>query len=173
MTRPARSQTGPTRVVRVPRCRAMLGTRRCGRPVDHDPRCALSPLPEDRVRDVGHHHVLVDAGPRDVAVLVVAAEPGVEGGDLRVRRDRGGRGLWFSAAARSPSAAGRSRPVLIGWDQVRRLATDLGLELSEPRGPAAAPSSAPGWASERAGRSPPPRRSAEAQLRADRARSSS
>ena len=120
-----------TALARVPRCRGPVGRwGRCARPIDHPVGCAAAPAEGDAVRSVGTDHVLVVVSPADRPTLV-AGEDGAAGGRALVRRDDHARGLWLEVGA-APGQKKR-HPVLLRWDQVRRLAADLGIELAEHR----------------------------------------
>jgi len=118
-----------TSLVRVPRCRGPVGRwGRCARPIDHPVGCAAHPAEGDAVRSVGADHVLLVVAPAD-RPTIAAGESGAAGDRAYVRRDDHARGLWLETGA----PGRRQHSVLLRWDQIRRLATDLGIELAEHR----------------------------------------
>lgn len=115
---------------RVPRCRLRATGGRCGRPIAHKRGCSLEPNPDDQVRSIGTDHVLLGGAPTDTAMIAAWAE-GPTGRALRVLRDDHNRGLWIESPSGQRRKAGR--PLLLGWDEVRRLVLDLNLELADRR----------------------------------------
>lgn len=115
---------------RAPRCRLRATGGRCGRPIAHKHGCSLEPTPDDQVRSIGTDHVLLGGPPTDTTMIAAWAK-GAAGSALRVRRDDHDRGLWID----SPPGQRRKarKPLLLGWDEVRRLVLDLNLELADRR----------------------------------------
>jgi hypothetical protein len=126
-------------LARVPRCRLRATGGRCRRPIAHKHSCSLEPTPDDLVRSVGTDHVLLGGPPTDTTMIAAWAE-GAAGRALRVRRNDHNRGLWIDFP---PSQGHKSGgPLLLGWDEVRRLVLDLNLELADHRSPPSAGSRA-------------------------------
>jgi len=118
------------RLTRVPRCRLRASGGRCGRPIAHKRDCSLEPPPDDLVRSIGTDHVLVGGPPTDTTMIAAWAD-GATGRALRVRRDDHDRGLWFDSPQRQRPKSGG--PLLLEWNEVRRLVLDLNLELADCR----------------------------------------
>lgn len=111
-------------LTRVPRCRHKVPGGRCGRPLSHTRGCAPDPPVTDLVRSLGTDHVLLGGPPTETS-MIMAWEEGHTGGSLRVRRDDHDRGLWIDTPPRT------SKPILLGWTEIRRLALEFNLELAD------------------------------------------